>query len=174
MLNKKAQVDDMWDVVTGVVLIIIGVVILTVLTNAHASSVEQSRLESTESNNLQIDLLNLMKLELNDQYTFAKLSSYFPQNYPEIQDNFMNTYVSQGVLNKKLGCEQALFDPINDMFYPVYGNKWYVQGYIEDGDDVTQIFYCTPHDFPIVQSTFVKIPSQDPNQHVVIFFGVTE
>ena len=181
---KKGQVDDTTLMVIAVILIIIGGVFFGLLSKAHSEQLNEEKtifLERDEgiidTELMTLDLLTILDLQITENYTFQELSTLFPENYPEIQDTFLTdqNLVSQGAFNKKLGCEQIIFDKFDEILYPTYDNFWYIEAYIENSAGVAEpIFYCTPHDYSQIYYTLVRIPSKDTENTIVITLGVTE
>ena len=174
MLNKKAQVDDNTEIIVCILGILMGVIILFVLEDISKFNINSAKelvqgdtdIQTYDAKLMGTDLLNIAKLPLNDKYTFSDLIATMPDNYPIIQDS---TYL-KSYLSDRLGCNDELYNQLNEFLTPIYGENWII--YVYDKDEM--IFFCSPITFDYAKNTAatLTLPSSTPGKNLLLSLEV--
>lgn len=182
MLNKRGQAEDGIETVVAIIGIIIGIVFLYVAQSAYTFSIdsakdtlsfETSEINSIDSKFIEIDLLNLMKLPINDKYTFGEIISQLPENYPEIT----NPDFSNGILvetdygtDSVLVCDTDMYNKLKEYFSPIYGDQIPVISVVDNS--YRSIFLCPLLYYDALASGNMTLPSSDPDNSLYVIMEV--
>lgn len=168
MLNKKGVFDDSTEIIFSIIIIIIGIGLLFVLHDMSKFRVDQARESTIESYDPKLsgtDLLNVAKLQITDDYTFADIVSKMPDNDPTLLNGILKQY-----FNNKLGCDNQLYNKLDEVLTPVYGENWII--YIHKDNEM--IFFCSPitFDFSTSSTNNMTLPTSTPGQNVLLSLEV--
>ena len=177
MLNKKGELDNLVDYLVGAVFLIIGLIIIAQFTFATSVDISErvehffiseTELLSFETNFMGTDLINILRLEVNEEYTFGEILSYIPRNYPDKQDDFLFEGLLTQHFSDRMSCDEELFNLLDEKLSPVYGEKWFIS--VKDGEDEL-VFFCTPIIAELVSwpdYAELTIPLQDSDKTALV------
>jgi len=178
MLNKKGQTEDNIEMVLCIIGIVIGVVVLTIAKADFESSaagvkqsvvLERNEIQSVDTQLMGTDLLNVLRLQVSQEYTFGELVAHLPENYPEVQDTSLAGLV-QGP--GEMTCTTELYNELNNYLEPVYGDDWFIT--VISSSEVT-IFHCTPKYAVLPGSEYfwqAYLPTTNPDEQVLVILQV--
>jgi hypothetical protein len=177
MLNKRGELDNFVDYFIGVVFLVIGLIIIAQVTFSSSIDItervehffySETELLSFETKFIGTDLINILKLEVDEEYTFGEMLSYIPRNYPDQQDSFLFDGLLTQHFSDRMSCDEGLYDLLDENLSPVYGEKWLIT--LKDEDDEL-VFFCTPITFELISwpdyGEFT-IPLQDTSKTAVV------
>ena len=150
MLNKRGELDNLVDYAIGGFFLLIGLIIIALVTFQTNIDItekvehffySETDLLSFETNFIGTDLLNVLRLEVNEEYTFGELLSYAPRNYPDKEDDFLFEGLLTQHFSNRMSCDEELYNLLDEKLSPVYGERWFIS--LTDEDDEL-IFFCTP------------------------------
>ena len=158
----------------------IGAILDTVLPN-------NDEISAYDTEFLETDLINVLKIQVNEGYTFGELLSYMDRNYPDPQDAFLFDDILSLVFARNLNCDSNLKAKLSENLEPISG---YWEIYLVNEDD-EYIFYCSgidaieatayglvaatnPYFLPIPQSAEMFLPDVDGNRKVKVVLEVME
>jgi len=179
MLTKKGQMDDSMEMVIAGAALVLGFVFIGIFSVGHQINLQDARSEIySYTTDVQVfdakfmgtDLLNLLRLSVEEDLTFGELSAHFPSTYVREIDSSHTGLLQRtltGTVTGSFTCTTKLQAEIHGYLEPTYGNSWRVVGEAEDG---TRLFSCGPA-FTTLGLLFdanMTIPGTDPNVNVVV------
>ncbi len=183
MLKKKgfAMFDDWTEFGTALVILAVIIVILIAFNFVSKFSVgnimdsilpNNNEVNAMDAEFLDTDLINLMKLQIDDDYTLGEILSYTGRNYPSPQDGFLFNGFLKSEFSDRLSCDDVLVAYLETYLDPI-SSDWYISVYNEEDK---MIFFCTPIiiDIDNPYSAELNIPEVDGNKKLKVVLEVYE
>ncbi len=186
---KKGQVQDNLEMVIAFIIILIGVFLLYYGNLSHELSledstspmvIEKSDLEAMDVNFMSMDLLNLLRLEI-DEYTVGEIlaslppeptDEYYANDFAPDTDNPLTNYAYKEAGSIAFHCHDSFYESLNEVLGKVYGDSWVL---IRGEYFKASTFICsspgatTGFGNSAIASSTIMIPSKDPG----LFYSVT-
>ena len=183
MLKKKgfAMFDDWTEFGTSLVLFAVIILILMAFNYVSQSNVDtiidavlpnNDEVNAIDAEFLDTDLINLMKLQIDNDYTLGEILSYTGRNYPSPQDAFLFNGFLESEFSDRLSCDDILIAYFENYLDPI-SSDWYLSVYNEEDK---MIFFCTPIiiDIDNPYSAELYIPEVDGNKKLKVVLEVYE
>ncbi|MBT5029951.1 hypothetical protein HON03_01655 [archaeon] len=198
MLKKKgfAMMDDWTEFGTSLVLIAVIVLILIAFNVISKFSIgaildtvlpNNDEISAYDTEFLETDLINVLKVQVNEDYTFGEILSYMDRNHPDPQDDFLFKDFLSLAFTKSLNCDDNLKSKLSENLEPISG-FWEIYLLNENNE---YVFFCSgidtleatvyaftaatnPYLLSQPQSAEIFIPDVDGNRKLKVVLEVKE
>jgi hypothetical protein len=179
MLNKKGLgKPEHWviPIVFGI-LMVAGLVVMVFLSSIHGGliddavedlSLSDQNVEGIDGQFLEVELMNVLKTKIKEDYTFGEMLTYVPEESSKLDSIF-----DRSSLNGVYYCNTALEASFVTLLEDVLGSDWMISVFDKDNE---RLFFCTPITFDYADPVIAKatIPSRDQSGDLTVYLEVWE
>lgn len=150
MLNKKgiSMPSDNIELIVVAISMVFVFMIVSFLSAAHIGLIStatdnfviENKVFAIDAQFMDSDLLNILRMEIADNYTLGEIFTLMPRNFPDDKDSFLFNGLVEREISDRMTCDEELYNKLNNILEPTYGEDWMISVFSED----ERLFTCTP------------------------------